>query len=647
MAVKKILTDINVTGLGTFTGTVTAANAVGTHELVALGQLSIAAWNSHLNNTSNPHGVLYADLTDKPDLTSLHSHANKVLLDGIAAVDISNWDAAHTHSGVTIGNPHNVIYSEITGTPDLTSLHSHANKTLLDGIAPIDINNWDSAFTHSGVTTGNPHSVTLSDVGGAAASHTHVIGDVTSLQTALNAKEDKVNKGATNGYASLDGSGKVPQSQLPSYVDEVQEFANFAALPPTGASGIIYVTTDNNKTWRWSGSAYVEISASLVIGTTTGSAFDGGVGHAHVINTNNPHSTSWGNLTGSQPAPIAHTHPYIPLTGTSALAGNIIPSSNNSRSLGSDQYRFKWIYGSSLDASSGAFSGIVDAASFKTNDQTHPTYLLQANGALIDPASLGSSGNFIPLTGTAALTGDIIPTTHGVVNLGSATKKYLKIYSKKGEFKDSITGGTVLYASNEGVVPTNGAIGMLRAANVGAKNTYIDLGVWSNTSIFGTTDELPVLRAHDSAGSHFWLAGKDQSTASIINSRLQLGYAINVPNAKAETLAVNGAGVFEDVVTATSFFESSDERLKENIVHLDDTFVTYTFKKDIKKIKHYGAIAQEVEISSPELVKEGSDGFKAVDYTGLLVKELVEVKNKNRELEERLKRLEEIVFKKQ
>lgn len=69
-------------------------------------------------------------------------------------------------------------------------------------------------------------------------------------------------RGVVNGVAGLDGGGKVPSAQLPAYVDDVLEFANFAALPATGVAGVIYVTLDTNKTWRWSGSAYVEISAS-------------------------------------------------------------------------------------------------------------------------------------------------------------------------------------------------------------------------------------------------------------------------------------------------------------------------------------------------------------------------------------------------
>ena len=70
-----------------------------------------------------------------------------------------------------------------------------------------------------------------------------------------------IEKGSPSGYASLDAFGKVPSSELPSYVDDVLEYADFASLPVTGESGKIYVTVDDGKIYRWTGSIYVEISA--------------------------------------------------------------------------------------------------------------------------------------------------------------------------------------------------------------------------------------------------------------------------------------------------------------------------------------------------------------------------------------------------
>lgn len=66
--------------------------------------------------------------------------------------------------------------------------------------------------------------------------------------------------GANNGVATLDGTGKVPASQLPAYVDDVLEFANLAAFPGTGSNGVIYIAIDTSKVYRWTGSVYAEIS---------------------------------------------------------------------------------------------------------------------------------------------------------------------------------------------------------------------------------------------------------------------------------------------------------------------------------------------------------------------------------------------------
>ena len=85
-------------------------------------------------------------------------------------------------------------------------------------------------------------------------------------------------KGTANGVAGLDESGKVPAAQLPSYVDDVLEFDNQTGFPKTGESGKIYVAKDTNKTFRWSGSAYTEISASLTLGETASTAFPGDKG---------------------------------------------------------------------------------------------------------------------------------------------------------------------------------------------------------------------------------------------------------------------------------------------------------------------------------------------------------------------------------
>lgn len=102
-------------------------------------------------------------------------------------------------------------------------------------------------------------------------------------------------RGVANGIASLDGDGKVPASQLPSYVDDVLEgyfiddthfaekYVEDAPVYYTPEKGKIYVdisegTEYSGKTYRWSGTKYSVISETLALGEVTGTAYDGGKG---------------------------------------------------------------------------------------------------------------------------------------------------------------------------------------------------------------------------------------------------------------------------------------------------------------------------------------------------------------------------------
>lgn len=87
--------------------------------------------------------------------------------------------------------------------------------------------------------------------------------------------------GTANGVATLDEAGKVPASQLPSYVDDVEEYGSLSIFPSVGEAGKIYVELMTNKTYRWSGTTYVEISASLALGETSSTAYAGDKGKAN------------------------------------------------------------------------------------------------------------------------------------------------------------------------------------------------------------------------------------------------------------------------------------------------------------------------------------------------------------------------------
>lgn len=88
----------------------------------------------------------------------------------------------------------------------------------------------------------------------------------------------KADKAVPNGLATLGNDGKVPSSQLPSYVSNVREYATLNDFPSMGEDNVIYVALDTNLTYRWGGTQYVEISASLALGETADTAWAGDKG---------------------------------------------------------------------------------------------------------------------------------------------------------------------------------------------------------------------------------------------------------------------------------------------------------------------------------------------------------------------------------
>lgn len=152
--------------------------------------------------------------------------------------------------------------------------------------------------TDNGATTTNPIAI-----GGLT-----ITGLATGVLKSNSGVIASVPFGAANGVATLGGDGKVPSSQLPSYVDDVVEVANYAALPAIGETGKIYITLDNNKVYRWTGSIYVEIAANNAVwGAITGTLSN----QTDLQNALNAKLSSVG-LT----MPTAFTVSNSPLTGT-------------------------------------------------------------------------------------------------------------------------------------------------------------------------------------------------------------------------------------------------------------------------------------------------------------------------------------------
>ena len=173
------------------------------------------------------------------------------------------------------------------------------------------------------------------------------------LENVLNVRQiPESEKGVANGVATLDGEGKVPSSQLPSYVDDViegyyynskfyRDSAHTEEITP--AAGIIYVDLPNNKTYRWSGSQYTLIASDLALGETSSTAYRGDRGkiaydhsqtaHARADATKTEASSTNGNIVIDGTETTVYTHPST--TAASAAAVKVGKDSSGHVVLGS------------------------------------------------------------------------------------------------------------------------------------------------------------------------------------------------------------------------------------------------------------------------------------------------------------------------
>jgi hypothetical protein len=273
---------------------------------------------------------------------------NLVLSEGEFAVALDTGNVyIGTTSGTTHVNPKGGIADSAakltTARAFSISGDAIASPVNFDGTAPVEL--VLALAVQPGLTAGTYSKVTVNNKGIITTASNLTIDDIPDLQgkyvpitRTVNGKalSDNItitaadvsaipaaSKGAANGVAELDSDGKVLSSQLPSYVDDVVEYENQAAFPETGESGKIYIAQDTNITYRWSGTAYVEISASIALGETSATAYRGDRGktaydHSQ-LTSGNPHGTTASDVGA---VPTSRQINNKPLTGNITLGAS-------------------------------------------------------------------------------------------------------------------------------------------------------------------------------------------------------------------------------------------------------------------------------------------------------------------------------------
>lgn len=278
------------TGAGLTGGTITTSGTIKA-DLVSETKLTGAA-----TAATETSGRVYPVALDKdgklavnvPWTDTTYTAATATpLMDGTGAVGSSSKYAKEDH----------VHPSDTSRVPTTRTVNSKALSSDIT-LAASDVGAVPTTRTVNSKALSSDITLAASDVGAVPTTRTvnskALSSDITLTASDVSAIASSL-KGAASGVAELDSNGKVPTSQLPSYVDDVLEYAAKSSFPSTGETGKIYVDTSTNLTYRWSGTAYVEISPSLALGTTSSTAYRGDYG-----NTAYSHATDSSRLTTAQ-----------------------------------------------------------------------------------------------------------------------------------------------------------------------------------------------------------------------------------------------------------------------------------------------------------------------------------------------------------
>ena len=288
-------------------------------------------------------------------------------------------------------------------------------------------------------------------------------------------------------------------------------------------------------------------------------------------------------ISGNGNVGIGTTNPRTKLNvkGTSSEGGGVLTLENSTTSTGIADYVGKiQFYGNDSGTGASGIRASIDANIQGYNGETDLVFsTAPASGANTEAMRIDQNGN---------------------VGIGT-TSPQAKLHVSGGSSIE-----TTLIVGAEGTGSDKSARVFLNEGEGGV----------SNSKDYGFS------LAYDGQGAQY--GGLSANQFGILrHNNSAVGGAVMVMN------RTNNNTTFTGTVTGTNFILSSDERLKKNIEEVDNKSIKADWKtfelKTEKGQKRYGVIAQELEKTNPEFVREDTQGFKSVAYIDLLIAKIAEL----------------------
>ncbi len=330
--------------------------------------------------------------------------------------------------------------------------------------------------------------------------------------------------------------GKVPASELPSYVDDVVEVSTFSALPATGEIGKIYVILDTNKIYRWSGSVYVEIADSTAV---------------------------WGAITGT-------------LSNQTDLQNALNAKQDDLNGTG-----FVKASGTTISYDNSTYA--LDSAVVKLAGAQTITGLKTFSGGLIANVSTGGDQGFYSInTSTSASSVFVQNNSTGI-----------------GILANNALGGDAILIGNDtsgrGIYITNATIsGSGKGISIDNYNSGIGIEVGSDSS----ADAIKVLHLAGRAFNIQSSGGGYGVIINNTTASTSPPFTIQKQGASVITLTDAGAGTFNSSLTANSFIKTSgtssqflkaDGSVDSSVYALDSAVVKLTGTQTIAGVKTFSS----------------------------------------------------------